>query len=44
MEGEKKVPITTVSIRARTGGWNNGTYQLPGDHDAFSIVRAPSVD
>jgi hypothetical protein len=44
MEGERKMPITTANTRAREVGWNDGTYQLSGGHDALSIVRASSVD
>jgi hypothetical protein len=44
MARREEVPTATASMRARTGGWNDGTYQLPGDHDAFSITTAPSAD
>jgi hypothetical protein len=41
MAGEKRCPM--ASIRARTDGGNNGTYQLLGDYDAFFITTAPSA-
>ena len=33
-----------VSMRALPGGWNDGTYGLPGGNDAFSITTVLSTD
>jgi hypothetical protein len=44
MTKREEVPTATASMGTRTSGWNNGTYQLPGDHDVFFITTAPSAD
>ena len=44
MARHKEVSTAMVSMRALPGGWNGGTYQLPGGNDAFSITTVLCTD